>query len=212
MTAGGRSEAAGRTLSGAVAPGDEGLGDGGRLRRHGDPGRPEPVRVHEQGQPPAIDLDIDSLKRAPRTHELTCQGGDLRVGLVLHGPEQPVVDAVEVEEDVEGHEGLPSVGGLETSTVAGPTDTTRPHTDALEHLEGISFAWSAGYDLGVMHGRVAERALIEQERRLAAAGRIVRRLAEVPALSDDELARRREGRARTAARIAGLRTPGGRPA
>lgn len=85
-------------------------------------------------------------------------------------------------------------------------------SDDLSLTEAIAFAYATGYDVGHAHGRRDERAQVEQERRQAAAGRIVTRLADLPEITPDELRRRREGRARTAERIASLTYRGSHPA
>ncbi|PKW25411.1 hypothetical protein [Phycicoccus duodecadis] len=86
-------------------------------------------------------------------------------------------------------------------------------TTDLDLLDAIAVAYSSGYDAGHAHGRRDERVLIEQERRSAVAGAVVRRLADIPAISADELHRRREGRQRALDRLASTsRQRGTRPA
>jgi len=68
-------------------------------------------------------------------------------------------------------------------------------------LEDRNAAFIAGYDLGLIHGRTAERAEIDQERRSARAGAIVARMAAVPELDPTQLARMHAGRAATRARL-----------
>lgn len=60
------------------------------------------------------------------------------------------------------------------------TEPTKPTTDAVLDLEDRHAAWLAGYDLGLIHGRDRERAIIEQEQRSACAGAIVTRLISLP--------------------------------
>lgn len=74
-------------------------------------------------------------------------------------------------------------------------------TDDLDLLHARAEGFAAGYDTGVMHGRRDERALIEQEQRSRQAGAAVRRMADIPEISPDELHRRREGRARAIKRL-----------
>ena len=76
-----------------------------------------------------------------------------------------------------------------------------PITDAVPvdpftaDLEDRAAAFIAGYDLGLIHGRTAERGVIDQERRSARAGAIVARMAAYPPLDPKELARAHAGRA-----------------
>ena len=70
------------------------------------------------------------------------------------------------------------------------SDQILPSTD-LQLVDTISYAFTEGYDLGVRHGRAAERALIATERVGARAGEIVSALADVP-LSDPLLAAARQ--------------------
>lgn len=86
--------------------------------------------------------------------------------------------------------------------VSQTTPSVSPEPWFWKLLNDAHAAWVTGYDVGLAHGRAAERGLVHQEQRSARAGAVAARIASLPPINEAQQARERAGRRRTAERIA----------